>query len=75
MASGFRACEEITFNAEAAEDAEKCLRISQRALRALGSNGSAIMFRRAADPSLICPNDKQGGTWDVFFWVKDVQAL
>jgi uncharacterized glyoxalase superfamily protein PhnB len=38
-------------------------------------SGSAVMFRRAPDPSLICPNEKQGGTWDVFFWVNDVQAL
>lgn len=23
----------------------------------------------------ISPNEKQGGTWDVFFWVKDARAL
>src|SRR5438046_6749601 len=39
LASAFRACEKITFNAETAEAAEKkCPRISQRALRALRSN-------------------------------------
>jgi len=38
-------------------------------------SGSAIMFRRVQDPGLICPNEKQGGTWDVFFWVNDVDAL
>ena len=38
-------------------------------------NGCAIMFRRMADPGLIIPNEPQGGTWDVFFWVTDVQAL
>ena len=38
-------------------------------------NGSAVMFRRVQEPSLICPNEKQGGTWDVFFWVDDVEAL
>jgi len=38
-------------------------------------NGFAIMFRRVQDPKLICPNESQGGTWDVFFWVNDVEAL
>ena len=38
-------------------------------------NGFAVMFRRVQDPSLICPNEKQGGTWDAFFWVNDVEAL
>jgi uncharacterized glyoxalase superfamily protein PhnB len=37
--------------------------------------GSAIMFRRVTDPDRICPNEKQGGTWDVFFWVDDVDVL
>jgi hypothetical protein len=37
--------------------------------------GSAIMFRRVPDPALICPNGRQGGTWDVFCWVTDAQAL
>ena len=38
-------------------------------------NGSAIMLRRAPDPSLICPNERQGGTWDVFYWVEALDAL
>jgi uncharacterized glyoxalase superfamily protein PhnB len=38
-------------------------------------SGSPIMFRRVQDPALICPNEKQGGTWDVFFWVSDVDSL
>jgi uncharacterized glyoxalase superfamily protein PhnB len=38
-------------------------------------DGSAIMFRRIPDPSLLCPNERQGGTWDAFFWVSDVEAL
>jgi uncharacterized glyoxalase superfamily protein PhnB len=38
-------------------------------------NSSAVMLRRVADPDLICPNERQGGTWDVFFWVSDVDAL
>ena len=38
-------------------------------------SGAPVMFRRVPDPSLLCPNEKQGGTWDVFFWVSDVDAL
>lgn len=38
-------------------------------------DGVPLMFRRVADPSLIRPNERQGGTWDVFFWVDDVGAL
>jgi catechol 2,3-dioxygenase-like lactoylglutathione lyase family enzyme len=38
-------------------------------------DGSPIMFRRSQDPALIFPNESQGGTWDVFFWVSDVEAL
>jgi uncharacterized glyoxalase superfamily protein PhnB len=38
-------------------------------------SGSPIMFRRVPDATLIRPNESQGGTWDVFFWVNDIQAL
>jgi catechol 2,3-dioxygenase-like lactoylglutathione lyase family enzyme len=38
-------------------------------------SGSPIMFRRVADATLIRPNESQGGTWDVFFWVNDIVAL
>ena len=38
-------------------------------------SGAPIMFRRVDQPSLICPNERQGGTWDVFFWVNDVMQL
>src|SRR5258705_9296919 len=38
-------------------------------------NGCAVMFRRVQEPGLICPNERQGGAWDVFFWVDDVEAL
>lgn len=34
-----------------------------------------IMLRRVPDASLLCPNEKQGGTWDVFVWVNDLDAL
>jgi uncharacterized glyoxalase superfamily protein PhnB len=38
-------------------------------------SGSPIMFRRVGRDALISPNEQQGGTWDVFFWVDDVEAL
>ena len=38
-------------------------------------DGLALMFRLVQDPSLICPNEKQGGTWDAFFWVRNVRGL
>jgi uncharacterized glyoxalase superfamily protein PhnB len=37
--------------------------------------GAAIMFRRVEEAGCICPNEKQGGTWDVFSWVEDVDSL
>jgi catechol 2,3-dioxygenase-like lactoylglutathione lyase family enzyme len=43
------------------------------AIYARGEPG--IMFRRVTDPRLITPNERQGGSWDVFFWVRDVEAL
>src|SRR5262249_22542258 len=41
----------------------------------LSRDGLALMLRRVSNPEQICPNQKQGGTWDVFFWVRDAQAL
>lgn len=41
----------------------------------LTRDGLSIMFRLVADASRIIPNERQGGTWDVFFWVRDVRAL
>src|SRR5215471_17701748 len=38
-------------------------------------DGQPIMFRRVAAPERIRPNEGQGGTWDVFFWVRDARAL
>lgn len=38
-------------------------------------DGLGIMFRVVENPKLINPNTDQGGTWDVFFWVKDAQRL
>jgi catechol 2,3-dioxygenase-like lactoylglutathione lyase family enzyme len=41
----------------------------------LSRDGLALMLRRVSAPADICPNEKQGGTWDVFFWVRDARAL
>ena len=38
-------------------------------------DGLAIMLRHVADATQIVPNERQGGTWDAFFWVGDAQAL
>ena len=38
-------------------------------------DGQSIMLRLVADAGRISPNERQGGTWDVFFWVRDVRAL
>ena len=35
----------------------------------------SIMLRRVPEASRIVPNEQQGGTWDVFCWVRDVRAL
>lgn len=38
-------------------------------------DGFALMFRRVAAPELITPSERQGGTWDAFFWVSNAEAL
>lgn len=38
-------------------------------------DGHAIMLRLVSAPDRIVPNEKQGGTWDAFFWVDDAKAL
>ena len=38
-------------------------------------SGSGVMLRRVPELHLISPNEKQGGTWDVFFWVDNVEGL
>jgi predicted enzyme related to lactoylglutathione lyase len=38
-------------------------------------DGLAIMLRLVQEADRISPNEKQGGTWDVFFWVRDLHAL
>src|SRR2546427_1589176 len=41
----------------------------------LSRDGLAIMLRVVPTPERISPNEKQGGTWDAFFWVRDARAL
>jgi len=38
-------------------------------------DGFSIMLRRVSEAELIVPIEKQGGTWEVFFWVDGVNAL
>ncbi|HTF88940.1 MAG TPA: VOC family protein [Planctomycetota bacterium] len=38
-------------------------------------DGQTIMLKRVGAPERIVPNEKQGGTWDVYFWVDDARAL
>jgi len=40
----------------------------------LARDGQAIMLRQVGG-GRIWPNEAQGGTWDVFFWVRDLPAL
>ena len=41
----------------------------------MSRDGLAIMLRLVPAPERIVPNEKQGGTWDAFFWVRDARAL
>jgi catechol 2,3-dioxygenase-like lactoylglutathione lyase family enzyme len=34
-----------------------------------------VMLRRVPVGTTIQPNEAQGGTWDVFYWVEDVDGL
>jgi hypothetical protein len=38
-------------------------------------DGLSIMLRLVPEPAQIRPNERQGGTWDAFFWVRDARAL
>jgi uncharacterized glyoxalase superfamily protein PhnB len=38
-------------------------------------DGLSIMLRLVPRPDLITPSEKQGGTWDAFFWVDNARAL
>jgi catechol 2,3-dioxygenase-like lactoylglutathione lyase family enzyme len=41
----------------------------------MSRDGLPIMLRLVTTPEQISPNEKQGGTWDAFFWVRDARAL
>jgi catechol 2,3-dioxygenase-like lactoylglutathione lyase family enzyme len=41
----------------------------------MSRDGLAIMLRLVPAAERISPNEKQGGSWDAFFWVRDVRAL
>lgn len=38
-------------------------------------DGFSIMLRLVPASTPISPNERQGGTWDAFFWVSDARAL
>jgi catechol 2,3-dioxygenase-like lactoylglutathione lyase family enzyme len=38
-------------------------------------DGLAVMLRRVSEADRIVPIEKQGGTWEAFFWVSGVEAL
>lgn len=38
-------------------------------------DGLSVMLRRVSEAELIVPIEKQGGTWEAFFWVTDASAL
>jgi uncharacterized glyoxalase superfamily protein PhnB len=41
----------------------------------LSRDGLAVMLRLVAQPELIRPSESQGGTWDMFFWARNVDGL
>jgi len=41
----------------------------------MSRDGLPIMLRSVPTPEQIKPNERQGGTWDAFFWVSDARAL
>ncbi len=41
----------------------------------LSRDGLSIMLRLVPAPDRISPNERQGGTWDAFFWVRDAKSL
>jgi hypothetical protein len=38
-------------------------------------DGFPLMLRLVPGTEKLVPNEKQGGTWDAFFWVRDVKSL
>jgi len=38
-------------------------------------DGLAVMLRKVSQDNVIVPIEKQGGTWEAFFWVRDADVL
>lgn len=38
-------------------------------------DGHPVMLRLVPDATAIAPSERQGGTWDVFFWVRGLDSL
>src|SRR5262245_40985209 len=38
-------------------------------------DGLPIRLRRVSEPARITPSESQGGTWDAFFWVRDIDTV
>ena len=38
-------------------------------------DGFGVMLRKVPDAARIVPNERQGGTWDAFFWITDARGL
>ena len=38
-------------------------------------DGLAVMLRSVSKPEQIVPIERQGGTWEAFFWVSNADAL
>ena len=38
-------------------------------------DGFPIMLKLVPRTTRLSPNEQQGGTWDTFFWVRDVRTL
>ena len=41
----------------------------------LSRDGFPIMLKLVPRTTRLSPNEQQGGTWDAFFWTRDVNAL
>ncbi len=41
----------------------------------MARDGLSVMLRLVPVADRITPNERQGGSWDVFFWVRDAQEL
>src|SRR4051812_23113493 len=44
-------------------------------LAIVSRNSFPLIFRRVAPDIRLVPSTSRGGTWDVFFWVRDLSVL